>query len=41
VLEVLGEVDRSHPPAADLTLDRVLVCQGGLQAGGQVGQVGL
>jgi hypothetical protein len=38
VLEVLGEVDRGHPSAAELALDAVAICQGGLQVGQCVGQ---
>ena len=28
-LDVVREIDRSHAPAAELTLDRVLLCQNG------------
>ena len=31
VLEVVGEVDRGHPPAPELALDRVAVGQSGLE----------
>src|SRR5439155_27252232 len=37
MLEVLSEIDRRHPPAAELTLDRVAGGEGGLQAGEKVG----
>jgi len=40
VLQVLGEVDRRHPPAAELALDCVAVGEGGLQTIEQIGQVG-
>src|SRR2546427_659760 len=40
VLPVLSEVDRRHPPAAELALDRVAVGEGGLQTSEQVGQGG-
>ena len=33
VLQVLGEVDRGHPAAAEFTLDRVAPGEGGLQTG--------
>jgi len=33
MLEVLSEIDRRHPPATELALDRVAVGEGGLQAG--------
>ena len=33
VFQVLGEVDRRHPTATELVLDRVAPGEGGLQAG--------
>ena len=38
MLEILGEIDRGHPSAAQLVLDRVTVSQGGLQTGEQISQ---
>jgi len=38
VLEVCGEVDCCHPPAAELALDRVTVAEGSLESGEQVDQ---
>ena len=32
VLEVLGQIDRGHPAAAEFALDRVAAGEGGLQA---------
>ena len=32
VLQVLGQIDRSHPPATDLPLDLIAVSECGLQA---------
>ena len=39
VAEVPGEVDRGHPAAAELALDRVAIRQGRLQAGEHVRHV--
>src|SRR2546425_11550269 len=39
MLEILGEIDRGHPSAAQLVLDRVTVSQGGLQTGEKIGHV--
>jgi hypothetical protein len=39
MLEVLGEVDRGHAPAAKLALEHVAVGQSGLEAGSDFGQV--
>src|SRR2546422_9511632 len=38
VLQVLGEVDRRHPAAAELTLDSVALGEGSVRAGEEVGQ---
>jgi hypothetical protein len=38
VFLVLCEVDRRHPPAAELALDRVAVAEGSFQTSEQVGQ---
>ena len=35
--EVLGEIHRSHPTLADLTLDTVAAFEGSVQAGDGVG----
>src|SRR5687767_2776561 len=37
VLEVTGEIDRSHAPAPKLTLERVAPAQSLLQASGEIG----
>ena len=39
VLQVLGEVDRGHPTAAELALDRVAVGEGGGKVPEVVGQL--
>src|SRR5438034_8924724 len=39
MLEILGEIDRGHPSAAQLVLDRVTVSQGGSQTGEKIGHV--
>jgi len=38
VLQVLGQVDGRHPPAAELALDRVTVGESGLQTSERIGQ---
>ena len=40
VLQVLGEIDRRHSPAAKLALDRVAVGEGSLQTCEKISQVG-
>ena len=37
VPQVVGEIDGRHPPAAELTLDRVAVDEGSLQSGEEIG----
>ena len=41
VLHVSGEIDRGHPPAAELTLERVTPAQSLLEVPGEIGQVSL
>jgi hypothetical protein len=38
VLDVVGEVDRRHPPATELALDPVSIGQGGRESGEGTGQ---
>ena len=40
VLDVVREIDRGHPARAELAVDAVAVCEGALQSGLEVGQVG-
>ncbi len=40
VLEVVGEIDRSHPTATKLTLDGVAVGEGSLETFEEVGHCG-
>src|SRR5712692_7302031 len=39
VLEISCEVDRRHPPAAELALERVAAAEGGLQMSEEISQV--
>jgi len=41
VLQVTGEIDRRHPAAAELALDRVAAGEGGLQVAELVGQAAI
>ncbi len=41
VLEIVGEIDRGHPAAAQLPVEAIVVGEGGTQAGIPVGQRGL